>query len=69
MTTFVNASGALRWCFRLDGSVRAEQLLLSGERLIAPDLVIAEIVSAVWKFVTRGGMMAEAGICAVRKLV
>ena len=59
MTIVVDASVALRWCFQLNGSDRAEELLRSDHHLIAPDLVIAEITNAAWKFVIfdrmRGG--------------
>jgi predicted nucleic acid-binding protein len=51
MTIVVDASVALRWCFQLNGSDRAEELLRSDDQLIAPDLVIAEITNAAWKFV------------------
>ena len=51
MTIVVDASVALRWCFQLNGSDRAEELLRSDDHLIAPDLVIAEITNAAWKFV------------------
>ncbi len=51
MTIVVDASVALCWLFRLRGSERAEELLRSGDRVIAPDLVIAEMTNAAWKFV------------------
>ena len=40
MTIVVDASVALRWCFQLNESDRAEELLRSDDHLIAPDLVI-----------------------------
>jgi predicted nucleic acid-binding protein len=46
VTIVVDASVALRWCFQLNGSDRAEELLRSDDHLIAPDLVIAEITNA-----------------------
>jgi predicted nucleic acid-binding protein len=52
----VDASVALRWMFALDRSDRAEQLLESGERLIAPELVLAEITNAAWKLVVFSGL-------------
>lgn len=51
MTLVVDASVAVPWVFDLPGSTSAEQLFRSGERLIAPDLIIAEIASAAWKLV------------------
>jgi len=67
MTIVVHASVALRWCFQLNGSDRAEELLRSNDHLIAPDLVIAEITNAAWNFVTIDRMPAESAISAVRE--
>jgi predicted nucleic acid-binding protein len=55
----VDASVAVRWMFELDRSDRAEQLLQSKERLIAPDLALIEITNAAWKFAAFGGVPAE----------
>lgn len=66
MTIVVDASVALRWCFQLNGSDRAEGLLRSNDHLLAPDLIIAEITNAAWKFVIFDGVMAEAARAAVR---
>jgi predicted nucleic acid-binding protein len=60
VTTVLDASVALRWCCQLNGSDRAEELLRSNDRLIAPDLVRAEITNAAWKLVIFDGVMAEA---------
>jgi predicted nucleic acid-binding protein len=68
MTIVVDASIALRWCFQLNGSDRAEELLRSDDHLIAPDLVIAEITNAAWKFVIFDKMLAEAAAAAVREV-
>ena len=65
MTLVVDASVALRWCFQLNGSDRAEELLRSDDHLIAPDLVIAEITNAAWKFVVFDNLMAESAKSAV----
>ena len=66
MTIVVNASVALRWCFQLDKSDRAEELLRSDRHLIAPDLVIAEITNAAWKFVVFDKMAGESAATAMR---
>jgi len=66
---FVDASVALRWCFQLHKSDRAEELLRSDHHLIAPDLVIAEITNAAWKFAIFDGMAAESAAGAVREIV
>ena len=69
MTIVVDASVALRWCFQLNKSDRAEELLRSGHHLIAPDLVIAEITNAAWKFVIFDKMAPESAVSAVREVV
>lgn len=68
MIIVVDASVALRWCFALDGSDRADELFRSDDHLIAPDLVIAEITNAAWKFVIFDGMPAETAMSAVREV-
>lgn len=52
MTFVVDASIAVPWLFERESSQRSEAALSSGERLIAPDLVIAEITNAAWRLVT-----------------
>jgi predicted nucleic acid-binding protein len=68
MTIVVDASVALRWCFQLNGSDRAEELLRADDHLIAPDLVIAEITNAAWKFVIFDRLPADAAISAVHEV-
>jgi predicted nucleic acid-binding protein len=68
MTIVVDASVALRWCFQLNGSDRAEELLRSDDYLIAPDLVIAEITNAAWKFVIFDRVPADPAMSAVREV-
>jgi predicted nucleic acid-binding protein len=60
MTLVVDASTGIRWLYTLEDSNKAEALLASGERLIAPDLVIAEIASTIWKFVRFEGVSPAA---------
>ena len=69
MTIVVDASIALRWCFQLNGSDRAEELLRSDDHLIAPDLVIAEITNAAWKFVIFDRLPADFAVSAVRDVI
>src|SRR5271170_7327562 len=68
MTIVVDASVALRWCFRLSGSDRAEELLRTNDHLIAPDLIIAEITNAAWKFVIFDRMPADPARSAMREV-
>jgi Predicted nucleic acid-binding protein, contains PIN domain len=49
MTRVVDASVACKWFIEERGSLEARQLLVSGEPLIAPQLVVAEVCSVAWK--------------------
>lgn len=51
MTVVVDASVAVRWLFKLPGYERAQAVFDLKERLIAPDLIAAEIANAAWKLV------------------
>src|SRR6516164_5444072 len=51
MTLVVDASVAVHWFIDVLASERAYRLIASPDRLIAPDLVMAEIASALWKAV------------------
>jgi predicted nucleic acid-binding protein len=53
MTLVVDASVALKWFVDEDGSPGAVSLLNSGEPMIAPDLVVAEVCNAGWKSLRR----------------
>jgi len=53
MTLVVDASVALKWFVDEDGSPGAVRLLNSGEPMIAPDLVVAEVCNAGWKSLRR----------------
>lgn len=53
MTLAVDASVATLWVLPQEGSQRAAALR-SDERMIAPNLIAAEVGSAIWKAVRRG---------------
>ena len=70
MTLVVDASVAVRWMFQLDRSDRAAAVVQSGERLTAPDLIMAEIANAAWKLIIFGGAptdMVQLHLRAVEK--
>jgi predicted nucleic acid-binding protein len=67
MTVVVDASVAARWFLTLDRSDAATALLRSGERLIAPDLVVVEATNTAWKARTFGGVSLETVIDFVEK--
>ena len=54
MTLVVDASVVAHWFLSLEKSDVAAGLLRSGERLIAPDLVIVEATNTAWKARTFG---------------
>lgn len=51
MTIVVDASVVVRWLLKLPGSDKAEAAVATPEGLIAPDVVISETASALWKAV------------------
>lgn len=53
MTLIIDASVAMKWFVQEDGSAAALGLLQSDERVIAPDLIIAEACNAAWKSMRR----------------
>ena len=62
MTMVIDASVAIRWCFELERSDRAEKLVKSREPLIAPDLLIAEFINAAWRLVVFGGAPSDLAV-------
>lgn len=53
MTVVVDASVALKWFVNEERSDLAVGLLNSGEPMMAPDLVLAEVCNAAWKSLRR----------------
>src|ERR1043165_7541402 len=67
MTLVVDASVAARWFLALEKSDAAVALLRSGDRLIAPDLVVFELTNTAWKARTFGDVPLETVIDFVEK--
>jgi predicted nucleic acid-binding protein len=59
MTVVVDASVALKWYVQEEDSESALALLASGERLIAPDLIVAELCNGAWRLIRRGELRRE----------
>jgi predicted nucleic acid-binding protein len=59
MTVVVDASVALKWYVQEEDSEGALALLASGERLIAPDLIVAELCNGAWRLIRRGELRPE----------
>jgi predicted nucleic acid-binding protein len=66
MSLIVDASIAVKWVVEEPGSGAAKAVLSSGERLIAPDLVLAELGNALRKKLSRGIIPREQAVLAAR---
>jgi len=56
MLVVVDASVAVKWFVEEPGTAEALSLLGKDGALIAPDLVIAEVVDVIWKHLIRGDL-------------
>lgn len=65
MSLVVDASVAAKWVLPESDSDKAENLRRTGETLIAPTLIVAEIGNAVWKRAVRGEMSSAEAVDAV----
>ena len=52
----VDCSVAVKWFLEEPGDREALALLRAGERLVAPELIVAEIVNVLWKRLTSGAI-------------
>jgi predicted nucleic acid-binding protein len=52
----VDCSVAVKWFLEEPGDREALALLRSGEQLVAPELIVAEIVNVLWKRVATGAI-------------
>ena len=70
MSLIVDASVAVKWVADEPGSADARELLRSGERLIAPEIVLSEVGNALRKKVAQGIMEADQalqGLAAIER--
>ena len=65
MSWAIDASIACKWFVEEEGSAEAEKLLAGGETLLAPDLIIPEVCSALWKKLRAGHMTRPQAIDAM----
>jgi predicted nucleic acid-binding protein len=63
----IDASIAIKWVVEEEGT-KAALDLRSAHRLLAPELLMAECASILWKKVQRGELMADEAILASRLL-
>lgn len=66
MTIVVDASVAVRWLFPVAQTLSADELVYE-RPVIAPDLVIAEITNAAWKFVAYDNVSSEVATAILRE--
>jgi predicted nucleic acid-binding protein len=59
MTVVVDASVARKWYVAEEDSQAALTLLTSEERLIAPDLIVAELCNGAWRLIRRGELRRQ----------
>jgi predicted nucleic acid-binding protein len=55
----VDASVAIKWYVPEQASIVAVEVLTSGDELLAPDLLVAELGNILWKKVRRGELTAR----------
>jgi predicted nucleic acid-binding protein len=59
VTLVVDASVSLKWFIDEDRREEARTLLIGGEPLVAPDLIVPEVMNAAWKAVRRRAIPRE----------
>ena len=64
----IDASVAVKWFVDEPGSSIARAVLVRGESLLAPDLIVVEASNTAWKKVKRKEMTAEQGEAMVRAI-
>lgn len=68
MSILVDASVAIKWYVEQPHSEVARQLAASQDTLIAPELLLAEAGSALWKYVRAGQMSGEQARSVLERL-
>jgi len=65
----IDASIAAKWYLLESGRDAARALLLSGEPLLAPDFIVAEVTNVLWKNVRLGKIGASQFVSAFDPLI
>lgn len=68
MSFVVDASVACKWVFEEEGSAVAVEILGTHRALLAPDLLIAEVVNAAWRKTATGDVSMEQATAAIQAL-
>lgn len=68
MSFVVDASVACKWVFEEEGSAVALEILGAHRTLLAPDLLMAEVVNAAWRKAATGDVSMEQATAAIHVL-
>ena len=68
MNLVVDASVACKWFAEETGSAAAEKLLAGDDALLAPDLIVPEVCSVLWKKQRNGEMESQQAAAAIEEL-
>lgn len=68
MALVVDASVAIKWFVEEPGADRARGLWENGARLVAPDLLVPEVCSAMWRKVRLGQAVPDQAAEAAKRL-
>jgi len=69
VTCVVDSSVAVKWYLAEPDHEAALRLLMRGDRLVAPDLILVELANVAWKRVQRGEIDAMFGRGMVAELI
>jgi predicted nucleic acid-binding protein len=68
VTVVVDASIVVRWLLKLPGSDDAEAMVASADAILAPDVVISETASALWKAVVFADLERDEAAIALQSI-
>ena len=69
MITILDASAAVAIAMNLPESTKFQPNIDTSDVVIAPDLFVAEVSNAIWKYVRAGIMDSDQGSCALERAV
>ncbi|MGE0005598.1 MAG: type II toxin-antitoxin system VapC family toxin [Parvibaculaceae bacterium] len=68
MISVVDANVAIRWFVDLPHKSQARAIVESGQTLLAPDLLVAEVANTLWRYVKVGDCELEHAAASVAQL-
>jgi predicted nucleic acid-binding protein len=69
MITVLDASAAVAIAMNLPGSAQFHPHIETSDLVIAPEILVAEVANAVWKYVKAGVIIADQGDTALERAV